>query len=160
MPSEMFYHLSDEDLGRIIAWIRSTPPAASELPRSVFGPMLRGMILYYRSKGFQPLAAQAIDHGAPRVDPGDDPVSRGRYLAITVCTECHGAKLEGGNIGLVAPPLTVAKAYDRDAFDRLMVEGIGLGDRELGIMTQVSLGRFSHFTPREREDLFAFLQAR
>ncbi|MDX1570058.1 MAG: c-type cytochrome [Xanthomonadales bacterium] len=160
MPSEMFNGLTDGDTARIIAWMRSLPAGNTELPETRFGPMLRGMMLYFQREGFEPLAAAGIEHDAGPLPRGDDPVARGRYLALTVCTECHGSDLAGMSVGLAAPSLEIAKAYSPEAFDKLMIEGLALGDREVGIMSSVSRGRFAHFTAQERADLFAFLQAR
>ena len=85
-------------------------------------------------------------------------MTHGEYLAMNVCSECHGTDLQGfeGH----TPPLAMVRAYDREQFGRLMSEGIGLGDRELGLMTEVALKRFSLLDDNEVDDLYAYLRSR
>ena len=65
----------------------------------------------------------------------------------------------GGDRG-VHPPLIIAKSYSLDDFRRLMREGIGLGDRDLGLMSQMAEFRLKHLKDGEIEALHAYLQAR
>ena len=66
-----------------------------------------------------------------------------------------------GNEQFGMPPLTIAKAYDREAFGRLMADGTAIdGERDLGLMAMVARGRFSNFTEDEVDALFAFLRDR
>lgn len=155
MPSDMFYHLTDEDLGSIIAYMRSVVPADGPATEISLGPMARGMLL---ARVFT-TAASRIDHEAPRLDPGDgsDPVRLGRYLATTVCTECHGTDFTGSSDGSI-PSLSQALAYSDEDFRTLMREGRALGDRELNLMAEVARGRFAHFTDVEIAALQAFLR--
>jgi mono/diheme cytochrome c family protein len=154
MPSPMFYHLTDEDLGAIIAYIRSVAPSdgpATEVRLRVLGWF--GLV----SGKFPPLVDE-IDQTASRFTPDrEDALSFGRYLALTACTECHGADLRGEPDG-GAPPLSIAAAFAPAAFTRLMREGIGLGDRELGMMGAVARDRFAHFTDGEIDALHTYLR--
>jgi mono/diheme cytochrome c family protein len=60
---------------------------------------------------------------------------QGRYLARTICAECHGTSLRGAvNPDFASPDLWMVAAYPADAFTRLMRDGVGLGDRDLGVM--------------------------
>ncbi len=154
MPSDMFYYLSDSDLAKIIAYIRSAEPVENELPDKRYRIMARLMLALGK---FLPDAERvaALGSRSPVPDSGSTP-EYGRYLAMTVCTECHGMKLEGRGR---TPPLAVAKAYSREDFGRLMKEGIAVGNRELDLMARVSRGRFSRFTGEEVDALYAFLQA-
>lgn len=77
-----------------------------------------------------------------------------------MCTECHGLDLEGGDGPNAPPPLVVVAGYGPDAFARLMETGEPIGDRELDLMKEVALGRFSHMTDRAVAALHAYLQAR
>src|SRR5574342_379505 len=45
MPSRFFYYLSDEDLGALIAYLKSLPPVDNELPRTELGPLGRVMLV-------------------------------------------------------------------------------------------------------------------
>jgi mono/diheme cytochrome c family protein len=154
MPSDMFYHLTDEDLAKIIAYIRTVEPGESDLPDTKYRIMARMMIAFDE---FPPDAERvaALGPRLPAPSPGAD-AEYGRYLAVTVCTECHGDRLEGQR---KAPSLAVVKGYSREAFGRLMAEGVALGERELDLMARVSRGRFSRFTDEEVDALFAFLQS-
>jgi hypothetical protein len=44
MPSSTWYHLSDEDLGVLIAYLKSLPPVDNELPKTDLGPLGRVML--------------------------------------------------------------------------------------------------------------------
>ena len=93
MPSEEYYFLSDEDLGALIAFIKSTPPVEKEWPNREFGPVARALMV----AGQLPVPAEMLDHNAARPEaptPGVT-VAYGGYLA-TVCVGCHGANFSGG----------------------------------------------------------------
>lgn len=156
MPADMFHFLTDEDLGMILAFIRSRPVGNG--PETVFRlwPLARFFVL----KGDFPLQAETVATLEPREAPNlDDPVSWGRYLARTSCTECHGNDFNGTADGSI-PDLRQALGYDLDAFKRLLREGVPLDERELDLMRRVARGRFSHFTDPEVEAVYAFLQSR
>jgi mono/diheme cytochrome c family protein len=158
MPSEMFQHLSDADLGRIIAWLRTQSPGEVELPQSRIGPIARLMLLNLKQRYGGLLAAEFIDHDASRVaDSGDDPQVRGRYLALSICTECHGADLRGiAEDG--TPDLAIVTAYSRGDFHKLMRTGVPLGGRKLGLMAEVAVSRFAHFTDEEVDSVHGYLK--
>jgi cytochrome c553 len=93
MPSNAYYHLSDEDLVAIIAYLKSLPPVDHKMPKTSLGLLGRFYILQMPEL----LPAQAIDHTAPR-PPSPKPdvsVEYGEYLALA-CKECHGTDLAGG----------------------------------------------------------------
>lgn len=100
MPSEDYNRLTNEDLGALVAYVKSLPPvsgaaAVLELPLPV-------RVLY----GFGAIrdAAQKIDHTLPpakAVAEGVNP-AHGSYVA-NMCIGCHGAGLSGGKIP-GAPP--------------------------------------------------------
>jgi mono/diheme cytochrome c family protein len=149
MPSASFHHLRDEDLNNIAAFIRSQDlsdgPELDARPRLVARFMiLRGMFL--------PQAQQVRDKAPWLID--DD--TEGRYLALTVCTECHGMDLRGYED--FSPSLVAAVAYSKESFRRLMREGVGVGDRDLGLMSEMAMKRFSHFTDDEIDSLHEYLQ--
>lgn len=156
MPSSMFHLLTDEDLGAILAFLRMLPPSEGPQTEMRIGPLGRlGLALGQ----FTPQAA-LLDHEAPRpaVDAADT-LAYGQYLALTVCTECHGLDLKGGEDG-ATPDLAVGAAYPDTAFVRLMRTGEAIGDRELELMSEVARRRFSHFTDAEIRALQAFLRQR
>ena len=145
MPSEIFHHLSDEDLTALLAYLRSLEPGGEPTqPPLPFEEETKRLI----AKGeFKPAAdfvreekaLGPIDFGARH--------ALGRYISRVTCAECHGAELKGrGN-----PDLIVASGYSREEFERLMTLGIATGGRKLKpTMEGVSRDRFSKMTPRER----------
>ena len=87
-----------------------------------------------------------------------DPLKLGEYLAINACSECHGKDFEG-NEGF-APDLQIAKAYSEADFKKLMSTGVGIGERDLGLMSAVAEIRFKKMTDAEMEALHQFLLSR
>jgi len=156
MPSEMFRHLRDEDLARVIAWLR-TKPAVSEGVTEKTELRLIGRLII--AKGDFKVAARSIPSLPAAVGDYDanDPVSRGRYLTMNYCSECHGQNLQGF-APINSPALAVAKGYSLEQFTQLMQEGVGVGDRQLKLMTPTSKARFTQFTPDEIAAVHSFLQ--
>ena len=153
MPSPMFYHLSDADLGKIIAYVRSLPVVEGHDYAFRPGPATRWLI----AKGEWLPWPEDIQKMGPRMAPPapGDTLRQGEYLARTVCSECHGLDLMGQN---GTPPLLVGGAYTDTAFVRLMRTGVPLGERDLQLMDDVSRSRFAHFTDAEIAALHAYLR--
>ena len=158
MPSEMLAGLSDQHLGMIIAYLRSQAEGGEALPESRYGPVARIMGMLFKREFGTLLAAEVIDHEHPVPIGPPDEAEFGRYLAQTVCTECHGSDLRGTPDG-TTPSLAMVFAYSREDFERLMREGKPLGDRELGLMAGVARSRFVRFTDDELTALHAYLQS-
>ena len=91
MPSEAFVELSDADLSRIIAFLRSLPPVAGPAPSLSLRPLGRAGLAIGK---FKP-AAQLIAETVPPPDATDPEAAYGRYLARTTCAHCHGTSLRG-----------------------------------------------------------------
>lgn len=157
MPSSMFYHLTDADLGRILAFLRTLPAGAGPETEIGIGLLWRLQLLQDRLLPY----AEEIARHAPWLTEADraGEHGHGRYLALTVCSECHGMDLRGAQDGS-APDLVVVAAYTQEQFARLMKSGEPVGERQLGLMALVARGRFSHFTDDEVQDLYGYLIAR
>jgi cytochrome c553 len=158
MPSEMFRHLRDEDLTRVIAFLRSKPVVATGITEKTHLRPIGRLII--ATGDFKP-AARAIE-SLPAVDPhvdADDSITRGRYLTMNYCSECHGQDLQGV-APINAPALAVAKGYSSDQFSRLMQEGVGTGDRQFKLMTPTAKARFTQLTADEIAAMHAYLQSR
>ena len=88
---------------------------------------------------------------------------RARHIVRATCAECHRINLEGGTDpvgGKTVPNLIkMAATYTPEEFDRLMTTGIASGGREVGLMSEVARGRFSHLTSGERSAILAYLHA-
>jgi mono/diheme cytochrome c family protein len=93
MVSNVFYYLSDADVGAMIAYLKSLPPVDNVVPPTRLGLMGRVYLLMSET---DILPAAGIDHAAPRPpDPAPGvTVEYGQYLA-RVCTFCHGNNYAG-----------------------------------------------------------------
>jgi cytochrome c553 len=100
MPSEEYAHLSDDDLGAVIAYLKTLPAVDRERPETSLGPISRVLL----ATGKMKLAATVIDH--PNVKPKSVApaisAEYGKYVAAT-CMGCHGSNFSGGKIE-VGPP--------------------------------------------------------
>jgi len=156
MPAPSFYYLTDEDLGSILAFIRSLPLSDGPGTSVRLGPLGRTFLMLGQ---FNP-AVEDIDSATPRPGPGDgsDPLQVGKYLAMTTCAECHGLDLQGvDGPGGLAPGLVITQAYTIDHFRTLMSTGVPIGGRQLDLMALVARKRFSQFTDAEVEAIYAYL---
>jgi mono/diheme cytochrome c family protein len=99
MPSRVWYYLSDEDLGALIAYLKSLPPVNNEMPKTDLEPLGRVMLTLGQLPPEIVPNVTVIDHYGPRPvapKPGVT-VEYGKYLAST-CTLCHGSNLNGQTI--------------------------------------------------------------
>jgi len=153
MPSQAYRHIADEDMARIIAWVRTRKPGASDVKvESSFGPMLRGLML---GGALQPSVQPAAVAEARRS------ANVGRYYYDAVCSACHALDkpLPAHDGNGVAPALAdAAAAYDLDAFQHMLRTGEGAGKRNLGLMSQMSREAFSAMTPEEMAAVHAWLK--
>ena len=67
MHSDVFHNLSKQDLGNVIAYVKSVPPVDNEIPKTQ--PKLLGRIMVplgvFDSEGIPLFSAEVIDHTAP-----------------------------------------------------------------------------------------------
>jgi cytochrome c553 len=157
MPSEIFQHLSDTDMKTLIADLRSVHPGGKPTqPPLPWAKEEKDLI----AKGEIKPAAVTVREEANLgpVDLGKD-YALGRYITRVTCAECHGSELKGSPLG-PTPNLVVAGGYSRAEFETLMTKGIPTGGRKLDLMHDVAVERFGHFTPHERDALYAYLKAR
>ena len=97
MPSTEFYYLSDADLGKVLAYIRSKPPVDHEVLPSKLSTT--GFIVMNIAKTITFLPAELIPHDQtppPAPEPGIT-VEYGAYLSQS-CKVCHGPTYSGGKI--------------------------------------------------------------
>ena len=95
MPARIFYNLSDEDLGALIAYLKTLPPVDNEMPPLDLGPLGRVML----GLGEVPFSGPdviVIDHDSPRPVTPQPGITKeyGQYLTY-VCTQCHGENFNG-----------------------------------------------------------------
>ena len=98
MPAESFINFSAEDLGAIIAYLKTVPGIEDDLPEPELTFM--GRIMLAAGMFGQIFPAEYIDHSQPFPDMPEvgANVAYGQYLS-RFCIACHGAELTGG------PPL-------------------------------------------------------
>jgi len=156
MPAQEFGVLTDSDLGRIIAYLKSLPPAEGPTPSISLGPVGR---LGFATGQFK-TAAQLIASGVPPPPATGEEAERGRYLARSTCSECHGTSLQGdSNPDFTSPNLQVVAAYTPEAFRQLLRTGVPLGGRILPTMGTVARENLSQLTDAEIDALYAYLHA-
>jgi mono/diheme cytochrome c family protein len=163
MPAANFYHLSDADLGAIIAYVKSLPAVDNRPPTTQVYPLGRALMV----AGLFGLPAAQIDHSAPRV-PAPQPgrtAEYGRYLTtISTCRDCHGANLSGGPIdepgAPPAPNLTPAGAlrgWSEEDFINTIRSGKRPGGSELRAPMPWQIAR--QMTDDELGAIFRYLRS-
>ena len=97
MPSNEYQFLSDEDLGTIIAYLRTVPAVDRTGPTQRVGPLARAL---YAGGVFPMFPAKAVTHGDEVVAAVaiDSTVTYGKYLGDVGCSGCHGVTYGGGAI--------------------------------------------------------------
>jgi len=153
MPAFAFYNMSDADLGAIMAYIGSLP--ARNGLHGQFRLLPVGWVRWALGR-LPPNAAELIDHAAPRPVAEGSLQQRGRYLAESICTECHG---DNGRIRVSGTPdLQVTTAYSREQFGRLLRTGVALAERPIDYhMVDAAKYRYVHLTEAEVDSLYAWL---
>lgn len=155
MPSQAFAVLRDSEMADILAYLHSVPAAGEDHPHPSIGPMARAFFTIGEF-GTAPAMAEEWKDRMPWFVEGHE---EGRRIVIAACGECHGSDLTGESFA-GAPDLSIAAAYDLDGFTRLMRTGRGASERDLGLMAEVSQGRFAHFTEDEIAAIHGYLVAR
>ena len=159
MPSEMFQHLSDQEVAALIGMIRKLPRGGTTTPRNSYGPLGRvGVVLGKFKTAPQLVAEYAVQEPIP-VGPH---AAVGRQLVITRCSACHAADLSGKEVkpGEVSPDLTIVGAYDLPAFKKLLRSGVAAGGQKLPLMGSIARSDLSHMPDPEIEAMYEYLQAR
>jgi mono/diheme cytochrome c family protein len=166
MPSRVWYYLSDEDLGAVVAYLKTLPPVDNELPNTDLGPLGRVMM----ALGQLPPDATApdvlvIDHEGPRPiapEPGVT-VEYGKYLALP-CALCHKANFNGGMIRTdaeyLAPNLTPGGElhfWSEEDFMRTLRTGVTPGGKHL--KSAMPWKYFGQMTDDELKAVWLYLQS-
>jgi mono/diheme cytochrome c family protein len=124
MPSDAFWRLSDQDLGAIVAFLKSVPAVDRETPQRKLRPL--GTVLVGAGAFDAEFHATTIDHGAARPAPPMKTLSVafGDYLVNSFgCYHCHGKDMGGqaspGPNDPYSPNLTQGgslRAFTEDSF--------------------------------------------
>ena len=153
MPSARSYHfIADDDLGKIIGWIRTLKPGPKDSQATMrFGPLGRGLILF---GGFH------SSYTATSAAAKTRPANVGQYFVDAICMDCHSLSKElpaHDGSGMVPALAPMAASYDLPNFTKLMRTGQGMSGRDLGLMRRVAANDFRYFTDAEIASLHAYL---
>lgn len=131
MPSEAFQHLSDDDVGAVVGYLRSLSPIDRQFPATRVGPLARMLSVL---AGFPLVPARVVDHERepPKSVVEDSTPGYGKYLAdVGGCTGCHGPELSGGAMGPGKPASNLTPAgigtWTEADFFRSLREGVRPG---------------------------------
>jgi mono/diheme cytochrome c family protein len=166
MPSKQMQFLSERDMAALIAFLRTTPPVgeATPLPPAGFEAAVTARLPddYWltqeagEKRGYHNAAEEVAYFAAHQPPDLGLQSARGRMIASSLCSTCHGAALDG--LGEPAGDIQGALAYDDAGFDRLLTESI---DRT-GKRVTVEWG-FGHesqpLSAAERRDVIAYVRA-
>ena len=167
MPSQFFWNFSDEDLGAIIAYIKSLSPLNVETsPPSfnIIGKALLGAGVF----GDTILPAGLIDHDQRPTnypEQGETP-AYGEYLVhVSGCQDCHGEALSGGKgadpEALSAPNLTPGGElanWSNTDFINTIREGVTPDGHKLDA-NQMPWEHYKYFYDDELGAIFLYLQS-
>jgi mono/diheme cytochrome c family protein len=119
MPAYAFVFFSREDLGAVIAHLKTLAHAGADRPKPQFGFVGRIMVASGMLDAF--FAARQVDHHAPfpsMPEIGAN-VATGEYYS-RFCRGCHGTDLHGGHVpdpaAPAAPNLVITKRWSEDQF--------------------------------------------
>ncbi|NDJ53047.1 MAG: cytochrome c [Chloroflexi bacterium] len=164
MPSYEYTFMTDEDLGRMVAYLESLEPIEREASASEsWGPVGRMLLL----AGELPVSAALINHDAERLaslEPAAT-VEYGEYLAVG-CEGCHGTNYSGGPLpgGTDLPPAPNLTPTDDgladwtlEEFTLAMREGVSRDGSGLNPVHMPWPG-YAFYTDVEMEAIWLFLQ--
>ena len=159
MPSAQYSHLRDGEVAALISAIRIQPRGGKQTPPIKVGPLGRIGVATGKFKTQPELVSEFANNMPADLGPG---LAKGRHIALTTCSECHGSSLAGGEPqpGLKAPDLTMAGAYDLPSFVALMRTGKPASGRKLRLMDEIARNDLSHMKDEEIAALHAYLAER
>jgi mono/diheme cytochrome c family protein len=161
MPSIEYAHFSDDDLGALIAYLKTVPKVDRERVAITVGPVARVLMLAGEIK----LAAEHIDHAGlrpPTVIPGVT-VDYGRYLSAG-CMGCHGEQFAGGRIPGTPPDWPPARnltsagdlaRWSEQDFLRVLETGVRPDGRQLNPVMPLAFGKMND---TEKKALWVYLK--
>jgi mono/diheme cytochrome c family protein len=165
MPSNIYQHYSDADLGAIIAYLNAAPPVNNDLGvrRIGFpGSVLGGVVAFDDITRINDIDHAAVGGDSP---PEGATAEYGAYLVnIAACRECHAANF-AGIVGSDGPPpgpnLTPGgnlQAWGEADFITTLRTGTTPGGRQIDseMMPWPTLGQMSD---TELQAIWAYLQS-
>ena len=114
------------DMGALIAFLRTVPATGESTP----APKLTGEIAERIARGDYHSAADEVAHYAQNPSPALGEAHRlGRYIAMAMCTGCHGARMDG--VGEFGGPVAPAAEYNDAELRRFLAEGVPRDGRSI-----------------------------
>lgn len=155
MPAGAYKHLSDQEVGDLMAYLRTLKPTGERQPRMGFGPIARVGVLIGKLHSEPDAVRDAGDLKLADLGPQH---ATGRDLARG-CIECHGQNLDGRG-PMPTANLDIVASYDPADFERLLRTGVAAGNRKVGLMSEVAPVRFNILSSAEIASLQGYLTAR
>ena len=152
MPSATLFALDDVDLQLILAWVRSK----ESVPRTLGDHTLRWRGRWSLMTGALHSVGDSLFTApkAPKAPAYGPTPEFGAYLARSICSECHGARLEGTP---TAPALSVVAGYDSTQFIDAIIYGAARDGRLL--KKSMPIERYDALLPEERTALYLYLHS-
>jgi mono/diheme cytochrome c family protein len=161
MPSMEYAHFSNDDLGALVAYLKTVAKVDRERVPIKVGPVARALMLAGEIK----LAAEHIDHAGlvPPVVTVGQTAEYGRYLAVG-CTGCHGEQLAGGRIPGTPPDWPAARnltpagdlaRWSEADFLKVLETGVRPDGRKLNPVMPLAFGKM---TETEKKALWMYLK--
>ena len=170
MHSDVYHNLSEQDLGAIVAYLKSVPPVDNELPDFKIYPLGNIMVALgaFDSETLPLIPAELIDHSAPFEEmpaQGTTAEYGGYLMSITLCHMCHGPDLAGGpplEPGMLpGPNLTPGGELDEWSetdFIQTMRTGVSPEGHKLN-PEFMPWDRYANMTDEELKSLWLYLQS-
>jgi mono/diheme cytochrome c family protein len=168
MPAYEFYFLSEKDLGAVIAYLKSVPPADHDQAVSQLSVTGRVVMTLVKEVVFIP--AEIIPHDTPRPvapEPGHT-IAYGEYLTYS-CKVCHGPGMSGGKIpafpegwpsaaNLTTSPDRYQPYFSEDGFVQIIRTGVTRHGRQIN-PAYMPWSSYKFMTDDELKATWIYLQA-
>jgi mono/diheme cytochrome c family protein len=165
MPSEAFYNFTDEDLGNLIAYVKSVPAVDKQNPDRTIGPLGRILLATGQLTSTADVVKKLPPRAAP-VPPGPT-AAYGKYITSTLCIVCHGDNLAGSMYppgqpgGKLTPNLTPGGellTWSQDDFVKTLRTGVTPSGKTLN-PDEMPWKEISQMTDDELAAIYAYLKS-
>jgi cytochrome c553 len=164
MPSTDYKGLSDEDVSKLVAFIRNSNPQNSNLPAIKIGLLAR--FLYFFGKMPNLISAEQIEQNIthPEKVTKEISIEYGKYVAAT-CTGCHKNNMTGGPIEGAPPSWPEAPNITKNGLsnynEKTFIEAIRTGKKTDGseIRFPMPWQSLSKLTDVELKSVWLYLQS-
>ena len=158
-------HLSDQDLGDIIAYLKSVPPVDHTTHGQQFSPLAK---ILFALGMFGKLPVEAVSHDTTVTAPeAGVSVAYGEYLEnIHDCRACHGQALSGGrhpdpSISIPVPNITPGGEpgfWTEEQFTNTIRTGVTPGGHKLDPVA-MPWKTYSHLSDDELKAVWLYMQS-